>query len=132
MAMPRRPSVFDAENWDEAERIIDNWQAGFERRAAQARELAGRMEGMTASARSADRLIEVTVGRSGELTDLWLDEKTRQQPATRTAREILNTLAAAQEALGGKVLDAVAGTVGAESDVGKAVLKGYKIQDNQI
>jgi hypothetical protein len=80
--------VFDEFTSDEADRTIDEWQAGFERRAAQARELAGRMNGMTASARSQDRLVEVTVGRAGELTGLWLDEEIRQQTATRTAREI--------------------------------------------
>lgn len=123
--------VFDGLNWDEADRTIDDWQAGFDRRAAQARELARRMEGLTASARSPDRLVKVTVGRSGELTDLWLDEETRQRPAARTAREILDAVAAARVALGKKVEEAVADTIGAESDTGKAVLEGYKTKDEQ-
>ncbi|WP_067510005.1 YbaB/EbfC family nucleoid-associated protein [Actinoplanes sp. TFC3] len=66
--------MFDRISWDDADQTIDDWQAGFERRAAQARELATRMEGMTASARSRDGLVEVTVGQSGEVTGLWLDD----------------------------------------------------------
>jgi hypothetical protein len=120
--------VFDGNFGDAADQTIDDWQAGFERRAAQARELAGRMEGMTASARSEDRLVEVTVGRSGEVTDLWLDDETRQQPATRTAQQILATITAARATLGEKVQEAVAGTIGAETEAGKAVLKGYETE----
>jgi hypothetical protein len=123
--------LFDGMNWDDAERGIDDWQAGFERRAAQARELAGRMENLTASARSHDRLIRVTVGRSGEVTDLWLDEETRRQPAAQTAREILTTIAAARMTLAGKVQEAVASTIGAESEAGMAVLKGYQTKDGR-
>ena len=123
--------MFDGNDWDEADRTIDDWQAGFERRAAQARELAARMDGMSASARSQDRLVEVTVGRSGEVTDLWLDEEIRQQPATRTAREILAAVAAARVALSGKVQEAVAGTIGVESPAGQAVLTGYRTKDQQ-
>jgi DNA-binding protein YbaB len=123
--------VFEEVSWDEAGRTIDDWQAGFERRAAQAKALADRMEGMTASARSRDRLVEVTVGRSGEVTDLWLDDETRQQSAERTAQEILATIAAAKVVLGKKVQEAVAGTIGAESEAGKAVLKGYKTEGDQ-
>ncbi|GAA2624657.1 YbaB/EbfC family nucleoid-associated protein [Paractinoplanes durhamensis] len=123
--------MFDGVSWDEADRTIDDWQAGFERRAEQARELAGRIEGLTASARSQDRLIEVTIGRSGELTDLRLDDETRRQPAARTAREILATIAAARVVLAEKVQEAVAGTIGVESEAGKAVLKGYQAEGDQ-
>ncbi|SNY74054.1 YbaB/EbfC family nucleoid-associated protein [Paractinoplanes atraurantiacus] len=122
--------MFDGIGGDNAERMIDDWQAGFERRAAQARELAGRVEGLTGSARSQDRLVEVTVGRSGEVTDLWLDEDTRQQSATRTAREILATIAAARADLSGRVREAVAGTIGVESEAGRAVLKGYATDED--
>ncbi|MET3421466.1 DNA-binding protein YbaB [Actinoplanes tereljensis] len=121
--------MFDGISWDDADRTIDDWQAGFERRAAQARELAGRMEAITATACSRDRLVEVTVGRSGELTDLRLDEEIRQQPAARTAREILATIATARVALAGKVREAVEDTIGAESETGRAVLKGYPTGD---
>lgn len=123
--------MFDGVSGDDADRTIDDWQAGFERRAAQARELAGRMEGLTASARSQDRLVEVTVGRSGELTDLRLEEEIRHQPAARTAREILATVTAARVVLAEKVQEAVAGTLGAESTAGQAVLKGYRTEDEQ-
>jgi hypothetical protein len=54
--------MFNGRDLDEATRLVDDWQAGIEARAAQARELAARLGTLTASARSDDGLISVTVG----------------------------------------------------------------------
>lgn len=123
--------MFEGMQWDEADRTIDDWQASIKRRAAQARELAGQMESITASAHSRDRLVEVTVGRAGEVIDLRLDEEIRQQSAARTAQNIMTTITAARSALSGKVQEVVAGTIGAESEAGKAVLKGYQTEGGE-
>ena len=123
--------MFDEISMEDADRTIDDWQAAFERRAAQARELASRMDGITASARSQGGLVELTVGPSGEVTDLWLDDDIRHQSAARTAQEILATIAAARAALGRKVQEVVAGTVGVKSEAGRAVLKGYETGDER-
>jgi hypothetical protein len=105
-----------------AERMVDDWQAQFEQRAAQARELSARLAVLTATARSDDGLVSITVGPSGGLTDLRLDEGIRARPAAETARQILATLAAAQAELTGLVTAATAETVGAETETGKAVI----------
>jgi DNA-binding protein YbaB len=117
--------VFDGRDWDAAERAIDAWQEGFDQRAEQARELAARMDGITASGSAANGLVEVTIGRSGELLDLHLAEDIRGQSAARTARDILAAVASARDGLARKVASAVADTVGAETETGRAVLASH-------
>jgi DNA-binding protein YbaB len=114
--------MFEGPDPDAAERRIDDWQAGFEQRAAQARELAARLTRLTASARSDNGLVTVTVGGNGMLTGLELDEDVRRQPAAETARQILATLTAAQAGLVAQATAVTAETVGADSETGKAVL----------
>ena len=114
--------MFDGPDLDAAERLVDDWQAGFEQRAAQARELAARLAELSASARSDDGLVAVTVGAGGALTGLQLDEEVRRQPAAETARQILTTLAAAQAELTARATAITDETVGADSETGKAVI----------
>jgi hypothetical protein len=117
--------MFDGRDLDEAERLVDDWQAGIEARAAQARELAARLGALTATARSADGLVAVTVGSSGGITGLVLKEGIRDRPAAETARAILATLRAAQSSLTAAATGATADTVGADSETGKAVIASY-------
>jgi hypothetical protein len=114
--------MFEGPDLAAAERRIDDWQAGLEQRAAQARELAARLAGLTASARSKDGHVTVTVGATGLLTGLELDEEVRRQPAAETARQILATLAAARSDLTARATEITADTVGADSETGKAVI----------
>jgi DNA-binding protein YbaB len=117
--------MFDPSDLDSAEQWVDDWQAGFEERAAQARELAARLTELTATARSEDGLIEVTVGSSGALVGLELDEDVRRQSAAKTAREILATLGAAQAAMTKAATAVTAETVGADSETGRAVIASF-------
>jgi hypothetical protein len=117
--------MFDGRDLDEAERLVDDWQAGIEARAAQARVLAARLGALTATARSEDGLVSVTVGSSGGITDLVLKEGIRDRPAAETARAILATLRAAQSSLTAAVTAATAETVGADSETGRAVIASY-------
>ena len=114
--------MFDGSDLDAAERLVDDWQTGFEQRAEQARDLAGRLAALTASARSADGLVTVTVGPDGTMTGLQLDEEVRRQPAAETARQILATQAAARADLIARATEVTEETVGADSETGKAVL----------
>ncbi|WP_030434866.1 YbaB/EbfC family nucleoid-associated protein [Actinoplanes subtropicus] len=117
--------MLDGRDFEAAERMIDDWQAGIDERAARARELSARLSRLSARARSDDRLVTVTVGAAGDLVGLELDERTRQRPAAETARTILKTLRAAQARLTAAVADATAETVGADSPTGRAVLASY-------
>jgi len=117
--------MLDGRDFEAAERMIDDWQAGIEARAARATELSARLSRLSARARSDDRLVTVTVGSSGDLVGLELDERVRQRPAAETARTILRTLRAAQARLTAAVADATAETVGADSATGRAVIASY-------
>jgi DNA-binding protein YbaB len=123
--------MFDPSDLDSAEQWVDDWQAGFEERAAQARELAARLSELTATARSEDGLVEVTVGPSGALVGLELDEDIRRQSATKTAREILATLGAAQSAMTKAATDVTAETVGADSETGRAVIASFTARERR-
>jgi hypothetical protein len=117
--------MFDGRDLDEAERLVDDWQAGIEERATQARALSARLGSLTATARSEDELVTVTVGASGVISGLSLEEGIRDQPADETARAILATLRAAQASLTKAATEATAETVGADSETGKAVIASY-------
>ena len=117
--------MFGDRNLDEATRLVDDWQAGIEARAARARQLAARLGALTAGARSEDGLVSVTVGSSGAITGLELKEGIRDRPADETARAILATVRAAQASLTAAVTAAAAETVGADSETGKAVIASY-------
>jgi hypothetical protein len=117
--------MFDGQDLDAAERLIDDWQAGIEARAAQTRDLAARLGTLTATARSEDGLVAVTVGASGAIADLALQEGIRERPAADTAREILETLRAAQASLTEAATAVTAETVGADSETGKAIIASY-------
>jgi YbaB/EbfC DNA-binding family len=117
--------MFDGRDLDGAEQLVDDWQAGIEARAAQVRELATRLGALTATARSDDELISVTVGASGAPTDLTLKEGIRDQPAAETAKAILATVRKAQTVLTAAATKATAETVGADSETGKAIIASY-------
>ena len=110
---------------DAAERWVDNWQSGIAERAAQASALAQRLTSLTATARSRDGLVEVSVGSSGTVTDLRLDDRIQRQPAAATARLILATMRAAQAQLTRHVSEVAAETVGLDSQTGQAVVASY-------
>jgi hypothetical protein len=118
--------MFDGRDLDDAERLVDDWQAGIEARAAAARELSERLAGLTASARSDDDLVTVTLGASGVMTGLELADGIRRQPAADTARSILETMRAAQATLTAAATEITAETVGADSATGQAVIASFQ------
>ena len=118
--------MFDGRDLDEADRLVDQWQAGIEERAARTRELAERLRALTATARSEDGLVTVTLGPSGDITELVLAEGIREQPAATTAKAILATLGAARESLTAAATIVTSETVGADSETGKAVIASYE------
>ncbi|WP_312034345.1 YbaB/EbfC family nucleoid-associated protein [Actinoplanes sp. TBRC 11911] len=100
---------------------IDAWERSIAHRAEQARALARRASNLSATARSRDGLVEVTVDAEGQLTRLRLDERTRQQSSAATADAIMQTLQAAKDGLVRQFEEATAETVGADSETGRAL-----------
>ncbi len=117
--------MFDGRDLDAAEQLVDDWQAGIEARAAQARELSARLAALSATARSDDELVTVTVGPSGDLVALELDERIRDRPSAETAREIMAALRAARATLTAAVTEATTDTMGADSATGQAIIASY-------
>jgi DNA-binding protein YbaB len=118
--------MFDGESADEALERIDEWERSLGRRAEQAQELARRTAELTATARSRDGLVEVTVGATGRVERIHLDERTRQQSAEVTARDLMETLRAANAALLKQFQETTAETVGAETETGRMLVAGLR------
>lgn len=110
---------------DEAERWVDDWQAGVEERAAKARVLSQRLAQVTVTARSRDGLVEATVDSSGALVAVHLDEGIRNQSAARTSEEIMTQVHAAQAKLSARVGVVAAETVGPEDPTARAIVASY-------
>ncbi|GAB1645249.1 YbaB/EbfC family nucleoid-associated protein [Krasilnikovia sp. MM14-A1259] len=87
--------------------------------------LADRLAALTASAAGDDGAIRVTVAGSGAVVGLELDDRVRRLPAADLAEQIMAAVRRAQAALVGQVADAVAQTVGAGTETGKAVLESF-------
>ncbi|SCL72888.1 YbaB/EbfC family nucleoid-associated protein [Micromonospora peucetia] len=81
----------DAAALDAAARRVDDWEAAFADRARRTRSLTSRIQALTGTARSPDRMVEATVDSSGQLVALRLDERTRQHSATHTSEQIVAT-----------------------------------------
>lgn len=106
----------------EAMARIDDWERTFEQRAEQARALAQRTTDLTATARSRDGLVEVSVNSNGQVAGLRLDEGIRHQSAETTSRTILHTLRSAKAELMKQFAAVTAETVGAETETGRALM----------
>jgi hypothetical protein len=117
--------VGDGAGLDAAERWIDDWQSRFEEQAARARTLSQRVGELTATTVSDDGTVEVTVGSSGALTGLRLDEAIRGRPAADTAEQIVAVTRAARARLAEQAAAAVEETVGRDSAAGRAVIDSY-------
>jgi len=113
--------MFGDDTLDSALERIDDWERSIADRAEQARALALRASALSATARSRDGLVEVTVGAEGQLVRLRLDEQTRQQSSAATAESIMETLQAAKDHLLRKFEEATAETVGPDSETGRAL-----------
>jgi hypothetical protein len=116
--------VFDEAETGPSFDRIDKWERGFAERAAQAKALAERTALLSATVRGADGLVVVTAGPDGKVIELRLDDEIRRQSAAETARQILSTMPAAQQALLRHVGEVAAETVGNASATGRAVLAG--------
>ncbi|PYC65481.1 hypothetical protein C7C45_28565 [Micromonospora arborensis] len=110
---------------DAAQRRLDEWESSLAEQAERAKMLSARMRGLTGTARNVDRTVEVTVDSAGLLIDLRLDERTRQQSAAGTARQILETTRAAGADLLRQVSAAAVESLG-DGASAQAVIDSYR------
>ena len=109
---------------DAAEQVRPEDDAG-PGRADAAAALADRIVGLASSATGADGVIRVTVGTSGTVSRLELDDRVRRFTGEQLSEEILRVMRRAQAGLAEQVAAAVNATVGADSDTGQAVLQSF-------
>lgn len=112
-------------NLDDAEEWVRSWSSQVSGRAEAAAALADRVAGLTASATGDGGAIRVTVGSSGNVTGLALEDRVQRLPGQDLAAEILRTMRRAQAGLPERVAEAVDETVGADTETGRAVLASF-------
>ncbi|GGQ59226.1 YbaB/EbfC family nucleoid-associated protein [Couchioplanes azureus] len=110
---------------DAAEQWLESWAAGVDENARRAVELSRRVSALTAEARSHDGLVTVTVGSSGQLEHLHIDDRARQLTGAALSAEIMTLIGRAQARLSARVAEQVAQTVGADTATGRAVIHAY-------
>lgn len=118
--------MFDGESAGAALERIDVWERSLARRAEQAQELARRTSELSATARSRDGLVEVTLDAEGRVVRIHLDERTRQQSAQTTSRTLMETVRAANSLLFKQLQEITAETVGGDSETGRMLLAGLR------
>jgi hypothetical protein len=120
------PGMFDDHSLNAALHRIEEWERSAAQRAEQAQEFARRAGQISATARSPDGLVEVTVGAEGQIQRLHLEERIRQQPASKSADQILATVRAAQVKLVREFDEVTAQTVGGDSETGRMLKESLR------
>ncbi|GIF26122.1 hypothetical protein BJ973_003392 [Actinoplanes tereljensis] len=110
---------------DAAEAWLDSWVAGVDARAASAVELSRRVAALTGEARSSDEYLHVTVGSTGQLAHLEIDDRARQRSGAELSRDIMALVHQAQAQLAARVAEQVGETVGADTETGRAVIGSF-------
>ncbi|GAA2605560.1 YbaB/EbfC family nucleoid-associated protein [Paractinoplanes durhamensis] len=103
---------------DAAEDWLDSWAAGVSAQAERAVALSRRVAALSASAESRDGSVRVTVGPSGQVESLELEDR-------ELAERILAVMRQAQAGLARQVAAQVEDTVGADSETGRAVINSF-------
>jgi hypothetical protein len=104
---------------DAAEAWLDSWAAGVSEQAERAATLSRRVATLTGRAESRDGSIAVTVGSSGQVQQLELDDP-------ELAGRILAVMRQAQADLARQVAAQVETTVGADTETGRAVIHSFE------
>jgi hypothetical protein len=110
---------------DAAEQWLDSWVSQVDAQAQQAVELSRRVAELVGSAEGRDGAIRVTVGSSGQVEALKLDDRVHELSGPQLAREILAVMRRAQAVLSAEVVEQVRATVGADSEAGRAVIGSF-------
>ena len=110
---------------DAAEDWLDNWTASVSAQAERAAVLSRRVAALTASAESADGSIRVTVGSSGQVESLDLDDRVQRLAGPELSRRIMTVMRDAQARLARQVAAEVEQTVGADTETGRAVIHSF-------
>jgi hypothetical protein len=110
---------------DAADDWLDHWAATVSAQAERAATLSRRVAALTGRASSDDDSIKVTVGSSGQLESLDLDDRATDLRGDELSRRILAVMRKAQVNLAAQVATEVEATVGADTETGRAVIHSF-------
>ncbi|HWD02578.1 MAG TPA: YbaB/EbfC family nucleoid-associated protein [Amycolatopsis sp.] len=99
---------------DEAIRRMDEWAAGFARKAERYAAAQQETERLRLTASSPDGTVRVTVGADGVVSDLVFGSKTRTMPPEELARMVLTTMRRAQSGITERVAEVMTENLGDE------------------
>jgi len=111
---------------DAAEEWLNTWTASVNAQAERAAQLTSRVAALTAKAESADGSIKVTVGSTGQIERLSLDDRVQRLSGNELSRQILAVMRKAQASLSTLVTSEVAATVGVDTETGRAVIGSFE------
>ena len=111
---------------DAAEEWLNTWTASVNAQAERAAQLSSRVAALTAKAESSDGSIKVTVGSTGQIERLSLDDRVQRFSGEELARQILTVMRKAQASLSTLVTAEVAATVGVDTETGRAVIGSFE------
>jgi DNA-binding protein YbaB len=112
-------------NIDAAEEWLENWSAGVSAQAERTAQLSSRVARLQGTAESNDGSIRVTVGSSGQVEKLDLDDRVQRLRGEELANQIMAVMRKAQARLSAQVAEEVQATVGADTETGRAVIHSF-------
>jgi DNA-binding protein YbaB len=107
---------------DEAIRRMDEWAAGFARKAERYAAAQEETERLRLTASSPDGTVRVTVGADGVVSDLVFSSKTRTMPPEELSRMVLETMRRAQAGITERVAEVMTEQLGEEDQETRGVL----------
>ncbi|WP_329062593.1 YbaB/EbfC family nucleoid-associated protein [Amycolatopsis sp. NBC_01480] len=107
---------------DEAIRRMDEWAAGFARKAERYAAAQEETERLRLTASSPDGTVRVTVGADGVVSDLVFSSKTRTMPPEELSRMVLETMRRAQAGITERVAEVMTENLGEEDQETRGVL----------
>lgn len=111
---------------DAAEEWLNTWTASVNAQAERAAQLTSRVAALTAHGESNDGSIKVTVGSTGQIEKLVLDDRVQRLSGEELSRQIMTVMRKAQASLSTLVTSEVAATVGVDTETGRAVIGSFE------
>jgi DNA-binding protein YbaB len=109
-----------------AEEEMRRLLAETEANAARYQDMHQQVSTVSATERSLDGLVLVTVDANGVPTKLWIAERARDMPASRLSAEIMATMRAAQSKITDQVAQVMRDTIGHDEATAGALLQTYR------
>lgn len=109
----------------EVERGLDEWVAGFERKAARYQELQHRVEEVRLSATSPNGVVTVTVDANGNLVDARFSDRLIQTTPDELRAQLLAALHQAKAQIAARVREVADDTLGEEARDSADRITGY-------